>query len=89
MFPDKTALIKALKVLLSSNYNFYTAIYMCVLGSQKKMKLQLLLYPPQKQVETGQPFIGIFFFFKDAGVLLFAVFSQLQSRWAEPGKTQA
>lgn len=80
MFPDKTALIKALKVLLSSNYNFYTAIYMCVLGSQKKMKLQLLLYPPQKQVETGQPFIGIFFFFKDAGVLLFAVFSQLQSR---------
>ena len=27
MFPDNTALTKALKVLLSSN-NFYTAIYM-------------------------------------------------------------
>lgn len=60
MFPGKTALINALKVLLSSNYNFYTAIYMCVLGSQK-MKLQLLLHLPLKQAETGQPSVNNFF----------------------------
>lgn len=53
MFPYKTALINSLEVLLSSNYNFNTAIYMCVLGSQK-MKLQLLLHLPLKQVETGR-----------------------------------
>lgn len=37
MFPHKTALalINSFKVLLSCNYNFYTATYICVLGSQK------------------------------------------------------
>lgn len=77
MFPDNTALIKALKVLLSSNYNFYTALYTCVLRSQK-VKLQLLLPQPLKQVETGQPSTKNFK--KDAGILLFGVLSQFQAR---------
>lgn len=53
---------------------------MCVLGSQKN-EASVIFAPTTKASRNRTTFHKAFFFlFKDAGVLLFAVFSQLQSR---------
>ena len=77
MFPDNTALTKALKVLLSSN-NFYTAIYMC--AWKPKNEASITFATTTKASRNRTMFHKEFFFFKDAGILLAGVLSQFQSR---------
>ena len=77
MFPDNTALMKALKVLLSSN-NFYIAIYMC--AWKPKSEASITFAPTTKASRNRTIVHKESFFFKDAGILLAGVLSQFQSR---------
>lgn len=67
MFPDKTALIKALKVLLSSNYNFYTAIYVCAWKPKNEVSITFASTPNASRNRTTFHKEFFFFFFKMLG----------------------
>lgn len=87
MFPHKTALINS-----KFWYHLITIpvqLFICVYLEAKKMRLPLLLHLPLKQVGTRGSIIPSRIILKDAGILLFAVFAQLQSRCEKLGKMQA